>query len=82
MLGYALTLFGYSTTFLASYVSSESGVVFVSPESGVALSHVVFLDFQNSSFGDNTYTYSFFFHESVDLTRGLGRTAAGGRRAC
>ncbi len=23
-----------------------------------------------------------FFHESVDLTRGLGRTAAGGRRAC
>ncbi len=22
------------------------------------------------------------FHESVDLTRGLGRTAAGGRRAC
>ncbi len=27
---------------------------------------------------DNTW----FFHESVDLTRGLGRTAAGGRRAC
>ena len=23
-----------------------------------------------------------FFHESVDLTGGLGRTAAGGRRAC
>ena len=27
-------------------------------------------------------TGGFFFHESVDLTGGLGRSAAGGRRAC